>query len=190
MSHPTKKLLGTELKTLMKSKSIEQITVTELVDACQITRQTFYYHFQDIYALLEWVYEDDFIHHIKNEVDYTNWKDSFLVILNYVSNNYDFCLNTLNSLQRNQFTRMFYHTISELLSKVFYDISGSKDIPQQDADFIVNFFSHAFSGIVVDWILSGCKEPSSEIIGRLSWIMDQQYVNAIEHAKHFQSKQH
>ncbi len=182
MSVSTKRALAQSLKTMMKSKSVDQITVTELVESCGMTRQTFYYHFQDIYALLEWVYEDDFLNPIKTDVDYTTWKESFKVILDYVYDNYAFCLNTLNSLQRNQFTRLFYTTIYGLLSRVFYEIPQAQAIEAEDAEFIINFYCHAFSGIVVDWIFSGVKQPSEAIIERLSWLMDQQYTQAIEKA--------
>ena len=38
-------------------KSIDKITVKDLVEACHISRQTFYYHFQDIVEVIEWAFE-------------------------------------------------------------------------------------------------------------------------------------
>lgn len=39
---------------LSKQKNIDKITVKDLVEACGISRQTFYYHFQDILEVIEW----------------------------------------------------------------------------------------------------------------------------------------
>lgn len=53
-SQNTKKMLAETLKSLMQKKSLSKITVSEIVNACQINRKTFYYHFTDIYDLFEW----------------------------------------------------------------------------------------------------------------------------------------
>lgn len=50
----TKAMIADTLHTLMQQKSFDKITVTELVEACNISRQTFYYHFQDILEVVEW----------------------------------------------------------------------------------------------------------------------------------------
>lgn len=34
---------------------MEKLTVKDIVEECHITRQTFYYHFEDIPALIQWV---------------------------------------------------------------------------------------------------------------------------------------
>ena len=45
------------LNEILKHKELDKITVKELVDACNISRQSFYYHFQDIMEVVEW-YQD------------------------------------------------------------------------------------------------------------------------------------
>ena len=49
MAIATKKLLADGLKELLGKKRLDKITVNELVTACGVNRQTFYYKFQDIY---------------------------------------------------------------------------------------------------------------------------------------------
>lgn len=52
LSLKTKQSLAAALKNTMKSKKLSKITVTELCTVCNVNRKTFYYHFQDVYALL------------------------------------------------------------------------------------------------------------------------------------------
>ena len=47
---------------LSKQKNIDKITVKDLVEACGISRQTFYYHFQDILEVIEWSLDQAFSH--------------------------------------------------------------------------------------------------------------------------------
>lgn len=42
------------LNDMLKHKNLDKITVKELVDACNISRQSFYYHFRDIMDVVEW----------------------------------------------------------------------------------------------------------------------------------------
>ena len=52
-----KKQIADTLIGLLRRKDLDKITVKELVDACGISRQTFYYHFQDIMDVVKW-YQD------------------------------------------------------------------------------------------------------------------------------------
>lgn len=55
MSNITKKAIAASLKNLLKEKKLNKITVQDIADDCGINRQTFYYHFQDVYDLVEWI---------------------------------------------------------------------------------------------------------------------------------------
>lgn len=57
MKDRTKVDISTALTTLLAKKTIDDITVREIVELCEIRRQTFYYHFADIYALMDWTLE-------------------------------------------------------------------------------------------------------------------------------------
>ncbi len=54
MSRGTKKRIADALRELMSTAPMQKITVKQLVDKAEITRQGFYYHFQDVYSVLEW----------------------------------------------------------------------------------------------------------------------------------------
>ena len=54
MSQITKRALEASLKNLLLKKPLNKITVNDITDDCGINRMTFYYHFKDIYDLVEW----------------------------------------------------------------------------------------------------------------------------------------
>ena len=66
MSQITKKALAQSLKNLLLKKPLNKITINDITDDCGINRMTFYYHFKDIYDLLEWIYTNEVIGKIKN----------------------------------------------------------------------------------------------------------------------------
>ena len=55
-SNLTKKAIALSAKELTKEKPYDKISISDIADRCGIKRQTFYYHFQDKYELLVWIY--------------------------------------------------------------------------------------------------------------------------------------
>lgn len=58
MPSPTRQAIVTSFLRLIAKRPPDKITVRDIVDDCGVNRNTFYYYFQDIYAVLEEVYED------------------------------------------------------------------------------------------------------------------------------------
>ena len=75
VSEHTKQALGNALKTLMKEKSLEKITIGELTQLCGMKRQNFYYHFEDIYDLLRWVFEKEAVVLLRRHEGAALWQD-------------------------------------------------------------------------------------------------------------------
>lgn len=65
LSLKTQQCLAAALKNAMENKKLSKITISELCAACNVNRKTFYYHFQDIYALLKWMLEQEAIDVVK-----------------------------------------------------------------------------------------------------------------------------
>ena len=59
MAVDMKESIAQAAKVLLTEKGVKKLTVKDIVDACHITRQAFYYHFEDILALFRWILERD-----------------------------------------------------------------------------------------------------------------------------------
>ena len=55
MTNTTKLALEAALKKELLMKSLDKITINVLSEDGGISRMAFYYHFKDIYDLVEWV---------------------------------------------------------------------------------------------------------------------------------------
>lgn len=80
----TKKTLAASLKKAMEKKSLSKITVSEIITDCGVNRKTFYYHFQDIYALLKWMLEEEAIEVVKQFDLLVDYREAILFVLDYV----------------------------------------------------------------------------------------------------------
>ena len=70
----TKFAIAFAFKELLLEKSIDKITINDITEKCGINRQTFYYHFHDIYELIEWICETDADHVLKQNKTYDTWQ--------------------------------------------------------------------------------------------------------------------
>ena len=58
----TKQAIARGFKTLLLKKDFSKISVSDIAGQCGLNRQTFYYHFQDKYELLNWIYSVSYTH--------------------------------------------------------------------------------------------------------------------------------
>ena len=74
----TKEALATALKKLLEKQPLSKISVKCITDYCNISRNTFYYHFQDKYELINWVFYTDMLQNVNSFNDPSKLTDSFL----------------------------------------------------------------------------------------------------------------
>lgn len=66
MMRDTKRLLADTFLLLAEEKPVQRITVRELINACSLNRNTFYYYFSDVPKLMEWILSVETERVIKN----------------------------------------------------------------------------------------------------------------------------
>ena len=180
MSEITKKALATSLKKLLSKKELSKITISNITNDCGVNRQTFYYHFKDVYDLLEWIYLNEVIQSMDGKDTYDTWQQGFLSIFEYILDNKEFVKNTYNSISREFFLKFIYNQTKGLLMNIIEEKSKKLNVKEEDKEFIANFYKYGFVGIVQDWIESGMKENPNNIIDKLYSIRDGNFENALE----------
>ncbi|MCM3337513.1 dihydroxyacetone kinase transcriptional activator DhaS [Paenibacillus sp. MER TA 81-3] len=180
----TKKALATSLKEVMNHVPFNKITVKHIVDSCGLNRQTFYYHFQDIYDLLGWVYKTEAVESIAQYRSYNTWTHGLLKIFLYIENNKAFCVNTLNSLARTHLDHYLYSVTTELIMGVVNEVSCEMEVKEEDKKFIANFYTLAFTGLVIQWMEHGMKEDPEEMIEKLNELVEGNFAKALQRYEH------
>ena len=118
MSQVTKRALEASLKKLLLEKPLHKITVSDITDDCGINRMTFYYHFKDIYDLVEWSCQEDASRALAGKKTYETWQQGLLQIFEAVQENKPFILNVYRSVSREQVENYLYKLTYDLLEGV------------------------------------------------------------------------
>ncbi|MBK5243213.1 TetR/AcrR family transcriptional regulator C-terminal domain-containing protein [Clostridium sp.] len=171
MSEITKQALAQSLKNLMNTTPLGKITINDIVKECKVNRRTFYYHFQDIYALLEWIFKNEVGNVMEENITYKTWQEGFLRIFYYLNENRKMVLNTYNSIARDKLETHLYSAVYNLVLNVVDEITLGKEVSEKGKGFVVNFYKVALVGLLLEWIRKNMIENPEQIIYNLNKII-------------------
>lgn len=166
-----KRVLASTLKEMAEKKSLSKITINDLTQACDVSCQTFYNNFKDIYDLVEWIYLKEVVTPIERGKIYDKWQDALTSIFQYISENHVFVLNTYRSFGKGFLEKVLRQEIELFLSnQVFKKIEVTKEEAKQ-VEFSYSFYTYALVGVGLDWIEKQMPESVEELVERIERVM-------------------
>lgn len=172
-TYNTKKLLADALKKIMRSKPFSKITVSEIIQECGVNRKTFYYHFQDIYALLKWVFDEEAIQVVRHFDLLEDYEAAIRFVMDYVREN-DYIIScTHDSIGREEMKRFFYMDFIEIVTSVISEAeerSGTTLDPEFKS-YIAKFYTEALAGMLIDWAKNDKKQNTEQTIRYLTLLV-------------------
>ena len=161
-SNITKKALAQSLKELGATKILDKITVADITDHCGVNRQTFYYHFNDKYELLSWIYNQDLFIPLTQDLTFENWVEKLIGLFKYMKQQKAFFMNTIKS-SNNFFAEYSNKIFAELFVKAIAELDLYQDLDDKEQDIYARFFAYGLTGVIVDWALKGMKENEDDL---------------------------
>lgn len=168
MSQVTKRALEQSLKNLLLKKPLTKITVGDIADDCGINRMTFYYHFKDIYDLVEWSCLEDAKRALDEKKTYDTWQQGLLQIFKAVQENKPFILNVYRCVHREQVEKYLQPLVDQLLLNVINEEAAGITVRDEDKQFIAQVYSYILIGLMLDWIKDDMREDPQQIVEKLS----------------------
>ena len=117
VSEHTKTMLCQALKKKMAQKPLDKITIRELADDCGLKRQAFYYHFEDIYDLVRWMFQQEAVSLLRQHDGALLWQEGLLQLLRYLEENRAVCRCALQSLGRSYISMFFRDDIHAIIHR-------------------------------------------------------------------------
>ena len=179
MSQTTKRALAASLKTLLLQKPLNKITINDIAEDCGISRMTFYYHFKDIYDLVEWICVEDAARALAGKKTYDTWQEGFLNIFQVVLDNKPFIMNVYRAVGRERVEQYLNPLVHSLVLGVVEEKSAGMAVSQEDKNFIAYFYEYAFIGIVLNWINDNMREDPAVIVERTSRLIHGNVVQGL-----------
>lgn len=172
MSQVTKRALEQSLKNLLLKKPLTKITINDIAEDCGINRMTFYYHFKDIYDLVEWSCLEDARRALEQKKTHDTWQQGLLQIFQAVRDNRPFILNVYRCVHREQVEKYLEPLVDNLVMGVLNEESAGITMREEDKAFITQVYSYILVGLMLDWIKDDMREEPKEIVERLGRLID------------------
>ena len=183
MSQITKRALEQSLKNLLLKKPLTKITVGDISDDCGINRMTFYYHFKDIYDLVEWSCLEDAKRALDEKKTYETWQQVLLQIFETVEENKPFILNVYRCIHREQVEKYLQPLVDQLILGVINEETCNMTIRDEDKQFIAQIYSYIFIGLMLDWIKDDMREDPQPLVDRLARLIKGSMSEALSRFK-------
>ena len=180
MSQITKKALEASLKKLLLKKPLNKITINDMTEDCGINRMTFYYHFKDIYDLVEWVCIQDASEALDEKKTYETWEQGFVQIFFAVRENRPFIMNVYRCVSRERVEKYLAPLADELIRGVIEEKAQGMQVLEADKRFIAKVYGYVFVGLMLEWIGNDMKEDPVELVDRLALVIKGDVTSALE----------
>jgi len=146
----TKRILKDSLLELMQTKPISKITIKEICELSDMSRSTFYLHYQDQFALLEDIEKEVLektFENLKTLDTKSNSISSIEILLNYIKDNKATFGILLCQMENYDFQKGIMHSVQTYIQSI---IPGLPD--KHKEKYIYSFIMHGSHNIIVDWI--------------------------------------
>lgn len=169
MATLTKQALKDGLMKLLEQRPLDRITVQEVTEAAGVSRKTFYYHFRDIFDLVEWTLLDEiqYFDHLRNESG--DWTQELVLAFQYATEHRRMISNLAQTAELGELERIVRRIIAPKAERVFDQAAAGQPVYPEDRQFIVDIFSFGITGMFLSWIRDGMKGDTLFLQEKISY---------------------
>lgn len=168
-SDQTKRALASALKELMAQKPFDKITIHDLTERCGIRRQNFYYHFEDVYDLLRWTFQEEALTLLARHDGALLWQEGLLQLFHYIEDNRAVCLCALRSVGRDHLKRFFESDIHTIIHRTVEQIgreigAAQAGVTEDDIALMTHVQVVSYVAIIESWLLGEIDRTPEELV--------------------------
>lgn len=170
----TKDLIKREFLTLLEEKSFHSITIAMLAERCEISRNTFYYHYDDVYSLVKEIFADELVK-VNGEFDATlSWEERLLSGASFLVKNKRAAQNLFQSIDKKDTDAYLFELCESVMRRYVEAVCAEKGIRAQEADkrLVIDFYRAALVGLMDKWVQEGMQTSPEEAILRIGQLFD------------------
>lgn len=164
MPNRTKQAIIETFISLLDKEPLDKITVQEIVTECQISRNTFYYHFGDIYALLDALVQQDVAILQERQRRGDAWDENLRKALDYILENRRRIFHIYRSMNHEVLEQLFRQATEGLFTDYVRAEARGLEVSEEDIGVIVRFYQSTVVGGLLEWMRRGMKgSPAAEL---------------------------
>lgn len=173
----TKEKLGLSLKKHMMTAPLDTISVINLTKDCKVNRQTFYYHFRNIYDLLTWVFLNEEVEKPTNQ----ELEDGILIVLRYVKHNESLIKNTLASAAKDLVREFLFNYLYNLCLDFIAKKDHEKKLTSAERKLLARVYGSGLTSSIIAWIEDEVNFTEADFVIKLVVFLNNFPLDAIKY---------
>lgn len=179
MSQWTKKAIIECFNRQIEVMPLDRITVKGIVAECGVTRNTFYYHFEDIFALAKEVLRERLEQITLFAADSGDWETLFILLARQITQNTRSIRHLFRSSKSEEINRFMVEVLTLALNFLFDHLAEGRKVEEKERALIIDFYRHAVTGFTAEWFTHHAEEDPAPLVHRLSQLLQSGMKQAI-----------
>lgn len=147
-----RRLISDTFSELVKTQDVDKSTVTMLIGECHISRQTFYYHFQDMDEVLEWTILEKSKQMLEQSIQAEEPEKALRVFVSFFKRNAVQMRKFMESRKRDRAVRILIDALIQYLRGVIERYKSPEiKIDYDDMEVMLRFFACGMMGILIHY---------------------------------------
>lgn len=181
MAKQTQKFIMSTFMQLLENESLDKITVRDIVEECEINRNTFYYHYSDIYDLLDDVFRVEAEKFLEQDVDdNTTFGEEYARAAQFVLKYRKAILHIYDSKKRDVLENYLETLAFSFINRFVKKESEGYGLSDDDVNYITGFYTHAIVGNTIEWIKRKLPSGQEKFIERTAGTFNATVKDMIE----------
>lgn len=174
MSAFTKKAIIESFTKLLNQRPLDKITVKDIVEDCGVNRNTFYYYYQDIYALLDELLQTQTEAALleQDATDYETLLQALQAATKFVRENRRAVYHIYKSVSRERLEDYLYTVADSKMLRLTRAAAKDLNVSEEDLQLVSSFYKFALVGMILDWLDSNMQKDAEQIINRLGYLLE------------------
>lgn len=168
MPNFTKQAIKASFIRLLGQRPLSQISVRMICEECGINRNSFYYHYHDIPALIEEIVRENTEHVIEKYPTVNSLDDCLSDVFCFLIAHKKEIYHIYNSVNREIYDRYLMQLSDYLIRSYLTTAFPGVEIPEKDRETAIRFFKCEIFGLSFDWIMNGMREEAVNDIFRIT----------------------
>lgn len=172
MGADVKREITETLLRLLEKKNLEKITVKELVTLCGISRQTFYYHFEDVLDVVDWWTRQGAQHLMEESLRTDDPRKLLRLFVDYTAEHRQTLQHLLASRWREQLERRLVQVFTTYLQDMLHRMHPNLAMSPADEEAFLTFYACGISGLLMEQQVRTDAEKEA-LVNQLYWLLFQ-----------------
>ena len=179
MADITKNELSRALKHRLAAKALDDITIKDITDDCGLNRQTFYYHFHDIYELLEWTIEKE-VARLAADSECSDIRSVLIRVFELAVTNETLIIHIYKSADRYLVKKFLEDGLRPVIAEIVDRKAEGRKISEEDKSFVTGVFVFILLSVTMEWLDNDMNDNLVRKLDKIITLLDGNIDEAID----------